>query len=298
MHWLIAGTGQYWEDPHPRGLPVSNRTIVITGASDGIGAAAARALHNLGNRVVVVGRSPEKTAAVARELDCDYLVADFARLDDVRSLAGTLLERYPRIDVLVNNAGGIMGSREETVDGHEKTLQVNHLAPFLLTNLLLERLIDSRASVINTSSVANSVFAHFDIDDLEARRKYTPNLAYGNAKLANILFTRELDTRYRADGISTAAFHPGAVATSFAKGSTSIMRVMYRTILNRFLISPDQGARTLLWLATTEPGHDWQQGKYYYKCKISTANKDAYDAALATRLWNESARMVGLARAV
>lgn len=277
---------------------MSNRTIVITGASDGIGAAAARALHSLGNRVVVVGRSPEKTAAVARELDCDYLVADFARLDDVRSLAGTLLERYPRIDVLVNNAGGIMGSREETVDGHEKTLQVNHLAPFLLTNLLLERLIDSRASVINTSSVANSVFAHFDIDDLEARRKYTPNLAYGNAKLANILFTRELDTRYRADGISTAAFHPGAVATSFAKGSTSIMRVMYRTILNRFLISPDQGARTLLWLATAEPGHDWQQGKYYYKCKISTANKDAYDAALATRLWNESARMVGLARAV
>ncbi|WP_420481386.1 hypothetical protein [Arthrobacter jiangjiafuii] len=145
--------------------------------------------------------------------------------------------------------------------------------------------------------MANSLFAHFDIDDLEAHRRYTPNLAYGNAKLANILFTRELDSRYRADGISTAAFHPGAVATSFAKGSTSIMRVMYRSILNRFLISPDQGARTLLWLATTEPGHDWQQGKYYYKCKISTANKDAYDAALAARLWDESAWMVGLARA-
>ncbi len=279
----------------PKGQPVPERTIVITGASDGIGAAAARSLHSLGNRVVVVGRSPEKTAAVARELGgADYLLADFARLDDVRALAATLLERYPRIDVLANNAGGIMGRREETVDGHEKTLQVNHLAPFLLTNLLLDRLRESNATVINTSSVANSIFAHFDMDDLDAGRRYSPNRAYGNAKLANILFTRELDARYRNDGIATAAFHPGGVATSFASDSTSIMRVMYRTVLNRFLISPEQGAETLVWLATAAPGQDWQTGKYYYKCKISTANKDAYDAALSARLWEESARMVGL----
>ena len=290
----------YWEGlrtipPSAERPPVPERTIVITGASDGIGAAAARTLHSLGDRVVVVGRSPEKTAAVAKEIGADYLLADFARLDDVRTLAGRLLERYPRIDVLVNNAGGIMGRREETVDGHEKTLQVNHLAPFLLTNLLMERLLDSGASVINTSSVANSLFAHFDIDDLEARRKYSPNRAYGNAKLANILFTRELDARYRTQGISTAAFHPGGVATSFASESTSMMRVMYRTVLNRFLISPEQGAQTLVWLATAAPGQDWQPGKYYYKCKISTANKDAYDAALSARLWEESSRMVGLA---
>ncbi|WAP53174.1 SDR family NAD(P)-dependent oxidoreductase [Arthrobacter sp. ATA002] len=272
-----------------------DRTIVITGASDGIGAAAARSLRSLGDRVVVVGRSREKTAAVAEELDAEYLLADFARLDDVRSLAGTLLDRYPRIDVLANNAGGIMGPREETVDGHEKTLQVNHLAPFLLTNLLLDRLVESRASVINTSSVANSIFAHFDIDDLEARRKYTPNRAYGNAKLANILFTRELDARYGAQGISTAAFHPGAVATSFASESSSLMRVMYRTALNKFLISPEQGAQTLVWLATSAPGQAWHSGKYYYKSKISKANKDAYDAALSARLWDESERMVGLA---
>jgi NAD(P)-dependent dehydrogenase (short-subunit alcohol dehydrogenase family) len=281
--------------PHPpERPPVSERTIVITGASDGIGAAAARSLKSLGNRVVVVGRSPEKTAAVARELDSDYLLADYSRLDDVRALASALLERYPRIDVLVNNAGGIMRGREETVDGHEKTLQVNHLAPFLLTNLLLDRLTGSGASVINTSSVANSLFAHFDIDDLESRRRYTPNRAYGNSKLANILFTRELDARYRAAGISAAAFHPGAVASSFAAGSTSVMRVIYRTALNRFLISPEQGAETLVWLATSVPGEDWQPGKYYYKRKISTANKDAYDAALSARLWDESARMVGL----
>lgn len=276
---------------------VPERTIVITGASDGIGAAAARSLHSLGNRVVVVGRSPEKTAAVARELGADYLLADFARLDDVRTLAQTLLERYPRIDVLANNAGGIMAKRADTVDGHEKTLQVNHLAPFLLTNLLMDRLVESQASVINTSSVANSIFARFSIEDLEAHRKYTPNRAYGNAKLANILFTRELDARFGTAGISTAAFHPGGVATSFASESTSMMRLMYRSVLNRFLISPDEGARTLVWLATAEPGTQWQSGKYYYKCRISTANKDAYDAALSSRLWEESERMVGLAPA-
>ena len=270
------------------------RTIIITGASDGIGAAAARSLQSLGNRVVIVGRSPDKTAAVARELDADYLLADFARLDDVRALAAALLERYPRIDVLANNAGGIMGKREETVDGHEKTFQVNHLAPFLLTNLLLERLIQSQASVINTSSVANSIFARFDVDDLDARRKYSPSRAYGNAKLANILFTRELDARYRAQGITAAAFHPGAVATSFAADAAPLIRMMYTSVLNRFLLTPEQGAQTLVWLATSAPEEDWQSGKYYSKCKISTANKDAYDAALAARLWAESARMVGL----
>ena len=273
---------------------MSQRTIVLTGASDGIGAAAARALRSSGDTVVLVGRSPAKTAAVARELDSEWFSADFSRLDDVRTLAAALLERYPRIDVLANNAGGIMAGREDTVDGHEKTFQVNHLAPFLLTNLLLERLADSGATVISTSSVANSVFARFDIDDLDAHRKYTPHRAYGNAKLANILFTRELDARYRMSGISAAAFHPGNVATSFSAGSSSALRLVYRTALNRFLISPEHGARTLVWLANTSPGEDWQQGKYYYRQKISTANKDAYDAELSRLLWEKSAEMTGL----
>ena len=274
---------------------MSPKTIVITGASDGIGAAAAKQLTERGHHVVVVGRSEEKTAAVAKDTGGQYFLADFADLDSVRDLASELLQRYPRIDVLANNAGAVFGNeRQVTADGHEMTFQVNYLAPFLLTNLLLDRLSESGASVINTSSVANSLFAHFDINDLEARRKYTPNLAYGNSKLANILFTRELDARYRAEGISTAAFHPGAVASSFAEGSTSVMRLLYRTALNRFLLSPEQGAQTLVWLATSEPGTDWHSGKYYYKCKISTAGKDAYDAALSARLWDESARMVGL----
>ena len=270
---------------------MSKRTIIITGASDGIGAAAARKLSADGEHVVIVGRSPAKTASIADNLGVDYFVADFARLDEVRTLAAELRERYPRIDVLANNAGGIMGTRELTVDGHEKTFQVNHLAPFLLTTLLIDRLSESSATVVNTSSAANSVFGKFDLDDLDAERSYSPNRAYGNAKLANILFTRELHHRYHDQGISAAAFHPGVVATGFAAGSTSVMRLIYRTPLKRFLMPPEQGADTLTWLATATPGTDWISGEYYEKRVVQKANPQAYDPALAAALWARSEAM-------
>ncbi|TFB94507.1 SDR family NAD(P)-dependent oxidoreductase [Cryobacterium sp. HLT2-28] len=270
---------------------MSKRTIIITGASDGIGAAAARKLSADGEHVVIVGRSPAKTASIADDLDVDYFVADFARLDEVRTLAAELRERYPRIDVLANNAGGIMGTRELTVDGHEKTFQVNHLAPFLLTTLLIDRLSESSATVVNTSSAANSVFGKFDLDDLDAERSYSPNRAYGNAKLANILFTRELHHRYHDQGISAAAFHPGVVATGFAADSTSVMRLIYRTPLKRFLMPPEQGADTLTWLATATPGTDWISGEYYEKRVVQKANPQAYDPALAAALWARSEAM-------
>jgi len=270
---------------------MSERTIVITGASDGIGAAAARALSQAGERVVLVGRSPQKTEALATELGVDHHLADFTRLDDVRALAAELLRRYPRIDVLANNAGGIMGDRQLTVDGHEKTLQVNHLAPFLLTTLLLDRLIASRATVINTSSAANR-FGRINLDDLENERKYSPNKAYGDAKLANILFTRELHRRYSGRGLVTAAFHPGVVATSFSTDSTSVMRLVYQTALKRLLITPEKGADTLVWLAGTAAGVDWQSGEYYEKRRVRSANSQASDAGLATALWERSVDMV------
>ncbi|TFC19583.1 SDR family NAD(P)-dependent oxidoreductase [Cryobacterium algoritolerans] len=270
---------------------MNQRTIIITGASDGIGAAAARKLSMDGEHVVIVGRSPAKTASVAAELGVNFFVADFARLDEVRGLAAELRERYPRIDVLANNAGGIMGTRQLTVDGHEKTFQVNHLAPFLLTTLLIDRLSESSATVVNTSSAANSVFGKFDLDDLDAERSYSPNRAYGNAKLANILFTRELHHRFHDQGISTAAFHPGVVATGFAAGSTSIMRLIYRTPLKRFLMPPEQGADTLTWLATARPGSDWISGEYYEKRVMQKANPQAHDPALAAGLWARSEAM-------
>ncbi|MFJ2298980.1 SDR family NAD(P)-dependent oxidoreductase [Oerskovia paurometabola] len=271
---------------------MARRTIVITGASDGIGSAAARALATDGHEVVVVGRSPEKTAAVARELGADHFVADFARLAEVRALAAQLRDRYERIDVLANNAGGIMADRSVSEDGHELTFQVNHLAPFLLTTLLLDRLEESHASVISTSSAAHRLFSDFHVDDLESERSYAPNTAYGNAKLAVNLFTRELDRRYRAAGISAASFHPGVVATNFAATSTSSMRVMYQTVLSRFLTSSTKGADTLVWLATTTPGVDWEPGSYYVKRKVATTHPLVGDPRLAAELWERSAAMV------
>jgi len=271
---------------------VIERTIVITGASDGIGSAAARQLHADGQRVVLVGRSEEKTRAIATELAVDYHLADFSRLADVRALAATLLERYPRIDVLANNAGGIMGDRVVTEDGHELTFQVNHLAPFLLTTLLMDRLVASRATVINTASVAARIFAKFDIDDLDLENNYTANAAYGNAKLAAILFTRELDRRFGAAGISSAAFHPGVVGTGFAAQSTGPIRHLYTGLLGRFLLTPAKGADTLIWLANGTPGTVWQSGNFYTKRKIARTNPLADDAVLAAQLWNRSAQMV------
>lgn len=273
---------------------MAGRTIVITGASDGVGAAAAKRLTRSGERVVVVGRSPQKTAAVADPLGADSYVADFADLAQVRELAARLLDKYPRIDVLANNAGGMMNSRETTVDGFEKTFQVNHLAPLLLTTLLLDRLVASRASVLNTSSMANK-FARVDFDDLDAVQNQNGSVAYGSSKLANILFTKELHRRYHRAGISTAAFHPGPVASNFsAEVRNPLFGVLYRTPLRHVvLIGTEQGSDELVWLASSEPGVDWQSGQYYVKHKVARANKIADDAKVAERLWDRSLELLG-----
>jgi NAD(P)-dependent dehydrogenase (short-subunit alcohol dehydrogenase family) len=273
---------------------VAGRTIVITGASDGVGAAAAKRLSRSGEHVVVVGRSPHKTAAVADALGADSFVADFADLAQVRELAARLLEAYPRIDVLANNAGGMMKTRETTVDGFEKTFQVNHLAPLLLTTLLIDRLVDSKATVLNTSSMGNRM-ARVNFDDLDAVQRQHGALAYSSSKLANILFTRELHRRYHGAGISTAAFHPGPVASNFsAEADNPLMGLVYRTPLRHVvLIGTEQGSDELVWLASATPGVDWQSGEYYVKHRIARANKLAYDAGLAERLWDRSVELVG-----
>ncbi|WP_062132492.1 SDR family NAD(P)-dependent oxidoreductase [Demequina aestuarii] len=273
---------------------MSRKTIVITGGSDGIGAAAARRLAADGHEVVIVGRNPEKTAAVAREVGIAHHVADFADLSQVRDLAATLLRAHPSIDVLANNAGGIMGHRELTVDGHEKTHQVNHLAPFVLTMELMPALEAGRATVIQTSSAAALRFSDFDIEDLQGERDYAPQTAYGNAKLANILFAEELQRRYGDRGIAPVSFHPGLVATGFAAGTTHYMRWLYQTPLKRlFTISADEGAGQLVWLATGEPGVDFAPGRYYESYKVATkVARELGDAALARELWERSATLV------
>ena len=271
------------------------RTIVITGASDGIGAAAARQLHEAGERVVVVGRNPGKTRRTADELGVEHHVADFADLGQVRALAAALLETCPRIDVLANNAGGIFAERTTTVDGFEQTFQVNHLAGFLLTNLLLERLVESGASVIQTSSEASRTMARFDIDDLQAARRYSAGSAYGNGKLENVLFTKELHRRYGDAGVNAVVFHPGVIGSGFGGTARGAVRWFYTSRLTRPLLdSNDVGGSRLTWLALGKPGVDWQPGAYYVRNRVSRTNRLADDPVLAKRLWDESAEMVGL----
>jgi NAD(P)-dependent dehydrogenase (short-subunit alcohol dehydrogenase family) len=275
---------------------MAGRVILITGASDGLGAAAAQRLHRSGETVVVIGRSPDKTTAVADALGVDRYIADFTELDQVRSLAAALLSAYPRIDVLANNAGGMFAGRELTVDGYEKTFQVNHLAPFLLTTLLLDRLVESRASVLNTSSMANRGGGRADFDDLDALQRRGGMGAYPPSKLANILFTKELHRRYHDRGISTAAFHPGPVASNFsASMGNPLMDAVYKSPLRKLvLIGPEQGSDELVWLASATPGVDWRSGEYYVKHKIARANPKAHDAALTRRFWDRSAELVGV----
>jgi NAD(P)-dependent dehydrogenase (short-subunit alcohol dehydrogenase family) len=219
----------------------------------------------------------------------------YGRTGQVRKLAGELRAAYPRIDVLANNAGGIMGDREVTNDGFEKTFQVNHLAPFLLTHLLMPALIPGGAKVLQTSSIAAQRYGHVDIDDLQNEKNYAPQKAYGNGKLENILFTRELHRRFHDQGISAAVFHPGIVATGFASDTTHLMRYIYHSPLKRlFTISAGRGAEPLVWLAEGTPGSTWQSGGYYDKSKPGTTNVQADDPSLAQQLWDRSAALLNL----
>lgn len=274
------------------------KTIVITGASDGIGAAAARQLAASGHRLLLVGRSVDKMRAVGDETGAEWFTADFTRLDDVRELAATIVDAVGDggIDVLANNAGGIFGDQTPTVDGFEKTLQVNHLAPFLLTNLLLPQLRTGRAAVINTSSVAHRLFARLDIDDLDNRKDFSANRAYGDAKLANVLFTKSLHTKFHDEGLTSVAFHPGTVQTNFASDSNTLMRFVYRTPLKRLLlITSEKGGSTLSWFVEGTPDETWISGEYYDERVLTRrVNPRIEDAALAEALWQKSAELVGI----
>lgn len=243
---------------------MEQKTIVITGASDGIGAAAARQLREEGHKVVLVGRNPEKTARLGRELSSPYHTADFSDLSQVARLAGEL-RQYPRIDVLANNAGAAFAERTVTEDGFERTFQVNLLGGFLLTDLLIGKLCASRATVIQTASVAVNLFgAHFDVTDLNHEKKYSPQKAYGDAKLAGVLFTRELHRRYSPEGLCAVAFEPGIVRTNFGSESLSFVNFCYHSPLKYlFTVSPERSARRLADLALGVPGEDFCGGEIY-----------------------------------
>jgi NAD(P)-dependent dehydrogenase (short-subunit alcohol dehydrogenase family) len=268
---------------------VSPRTIVITGASDGIGAAAARRLHHHGNNVVVIGRSQSKTAAVAAELDADHFVVDFADLPQVRALAQKLRSQYPRIDVLLNNAGGMSTKICMTPDGYEHTYQVNYLSPFLLTTQLMDLLVESRATVVNTTSSSHRLIFRATVEDLENTAQRRPSSAYALTKLAVVLFTKELHRRY-GDRIAAATVHPGYVNSNFglASGSRFLAFSQKYTPTKYFTSTADEGADQLVWLASSTPGADWKPGEYYSRHKIAKASRLACDPRLARELWEST----------
>jgi NAD(P)-dependent dehydrogenase (short-subunit alcohol dehydrogenase family) len=285
---------QYLTTRGRREAPVTNdlqgKVIIITGGSSGIGAAAARALRQRGATVAITGRS-DGTRRLAEEIGADYFLADYKNLATVRKLAEDLLAKYPHIDVLVNNVGGMMNDRHLTADGYEATLQVNHLGGFLLTALLQDRLNASKATVINTSSIGNNL-GNVRLDDLQSERNYSALATYGTGKLMNILHAAELQRRY-GDAISAVSFHPGPVATGFAREADWATKLLYETPLKRlFLITPEQGADTLVWLATTRPGVDWTPGEYYAKRKPARRSRQSRDPELAKGLWEASERLV------
>lgn len=269
---------------------------VVTGANSGIGKAMATELARRGATVVMVCRDPKRGAeaqeeirAMARGGDVELERADLGSLEEVRSLAARLAKRE-RIDVLMNNAGLYLPERQTSPDGHEMMLAVNHLAPFLLTNLLIDRLKESRGRVITTSSVGHR-FTSGRLDDLQATRRYVPLAHYGVTKLANILFTRELAHRHGADGITAHCFHPGGVATGFAQDEPGLFQSLVN-IGRVFLRSPERGGETGVFLAT-DTSVTRTNGRYFVDKKPRVPSRPARDPELAARLWERSRELVG-----
>jgi daunorubicin C-13 ketoreductase len=268
------------------------RTVVITGASSGVGLAAAEQFARRGDQVVVVGRNPDRLRdAVARVRDAgagrapDGFRADFEVLDDVRKLADHLLGTYPAIDVLANNAGGMVADYRRTVDGFEATIQSNHLAPFLLTNLLRDRLSGGR--VVNTASRAHQRSSLDPTDFTGSPESYSSWPAYGAGKAANILFAAEAARRW--PDVRSVSFHPGVVRTNFGHGPA--VRLFYRYA--PFLTSPEKAGAVLVWLATA-PAAELTDGAYYVGHEVTRPSSQAADPEIAAKLWDASAAAVGL----
>lgn len=268
--------------------------VLLTGATRGIGRAAAIGFAREGIEVALVGRDRERVKAVAEEARAGgggapvhEHVADLALMADVRALAQAVRERYGHIDVLANNAGALFASRKETPEGLEQTFALNHLAPFLLTNLLRDRLDGGR--VVTTASDAHQS-GRLDLADLQSEKSYAAMRVYGTSKLCNILFTRELARR--APQLHANCFHPGVVRTGFGKNDNGIWKVL-TTLAGPFLRSPQRGARSLLWLSLSDEASALT-GEYVQDEKVLAPSAQAQDDTLAEALWERSAQLVGL----
>ena len=278
---------------------MSGRICLVTGATRGIGRATAEALAKSGAHVLLHGRDSASVGAVCREMirygQVTGVVGDLGSLAAVRKLTSDIAAQYPRLDVLVNNAGTGTRRRQTTVDGYERTFAINHLAPFLLTNLLLERLKASKAArIVTVSSMAHRNVT-LDFDDLNfEKRPYSGLRAYGESKLANILFTLELASRLAGSNVTANCLHPGVVATNifaaFFGGRTGkIFSVLFRP----FMLSPANGAKTSVYLASS-PEVAKVTGKFFDKSREAPPAPAAQDAAAAKRLWEISAKLTSL----
>ena len=282
---------------------LQGKVCVITGGTDGIGKAAAHGLALQGATLLVHGRDQAKGARAIAELKAssgnpsiEFLQADFASLADVRRLAAEIAQRAPRVDVLVNNAGGVFAKRTLSQDGYELTFAVNHLAPFLLTHLLLDTLKSGAPTRIVTTSSEAHRRANIALDDLQsARKRYSPMSVYGSSKLANILFTRVLAKRLAGTAITATCLHPGFVKTSFGRGlDVSPLLGTLFALISRFARTPEKGAETVLYLSSS-PEVQGASGGYYFDCRLKTPSAAALDDAAADRLWQLSERLVSVA---
>jgi len=280
----------------------ASKTIVVTGASDGIGLECSSQLARQGHHLVMVGRNPAKLeAAVSRVrgespgVPVESFVCDFASLEDVRGLAHELLAGYPRIDVLVNNAGTVFDKRTLTVDGIEATFQVNHLSGFLLTELLLDRIVASAPSRIVTTSSVGHFSGTMDFEDLGFERGYQIMRAYGRSKLANVLHVRHLSRRLEGTGVTANCLHPGAVATNIWSGAPWFARPVLEIGKRLFMVSPATGGARLTFLATS-PEVEGRTGGYYEQDRLKEPAALARDDAVADRLDAVSRELVGLTR--
>lgn len=275
---------------------MKDKVCLVTGATAGIGFITARELARAGADVLLVGRTPQSAGEAARKIreaaadsDVEPLAADLSSQAAIRRLAADVRRRTGRVDVLVNNAGGIFLDRTETIDGVETTFAVNHLAPFLLTNLLLPLLRAApSARIVNVASGAHRGVS-MKFDDLEGRNQYGGWRAYQRSKLANILFTRELARRLSGESITVNALHPGYVKTEIFRDATWKGSVM-RLLANVFALTPEQGAATTIYLATS-PEVAGVTGEYFVRCKPASSSRAAQDDDAARRLWEMSATM-------
>jgi retinol dehydrogenase-14 len=283
--------------------PMAGKIVLITGGTGGIGKATAIGLAALGARVAVTGRDSGRAAATAFDVrdatgnpNVDAFGADLSSQAEVRRLAAEVLDAYPSLDVLINNVGGFWATRHVTADGLEHTFAVNHLAGFLLTNLLLDRLkTGAPARVVTVSSGAQST-GRIDFEDLQGERRYSGQRAYSQSKLANVMFTYELARRLSGTGVTATVVHPGVARTGFGAEDPSRVFKFLVPFWRPFMKTPEQGAATSVYLASS-PEVKGVTGTYFAGGRPRTSNKASYDEAGAVRLWQVSAGLVGLATA-